>query len=188
MRIMSCKKVLISLFTLFACALTAITSGCASGGFKLTRQYARWVNSQMIILRVILYIVTLPIYGITMLIDMVIFNTMDFWNGTVAAGAYQYKQDGKNYFVKHEFQPGTQLKKSTIEVKNQDLALLQTMVLQETPSGEIEFFVDGKLRTKVTDIASFPVATLFGVNGEKLQEEAPLLKTSILAARALARQ
>lgn len=181
------KKMAISLVAIIACALTSITSGCASGGFKLTRQYARWVNSQMIILRIVLYILTLPIYGITMLIDLVVFNTMDFWKGTVAAGAYQYNQDGKHYFVKHEIQPGTQLKKSTIEVKSQNLTLIQTMVLQETPSGEIEFLVDGKLKTKVTDISSFPIATLFGTHGEKLQEEAPLLKTSVLAAQALAR-
>lgn len=182
------RKTIISVLTLLACSFAALTSGCASGGFKLTRQYARWVNSQMIILRIVLYIVTIPIYGITILIDVVVFNTMDFWNGTIAAGAYQYKQDGKNYFVNHEFQPGTQLKQSTIEVKNEKLALLQTMVLKETPSGEIEFYVDGKLRTKVTDISSFPVATIFSVSGENVQEEAPLLKTSLLAAQALARR
>ena len=67
------------------------TAGCASGGFKLTREYARWVNSKNIILRIILYILTAVVFAVTMLIDLVVFNTMDFWNGTVSQGDYKFK-------------------------------------------------------------------------------------------------
>ena len=80
-----------------ACAIMALTAGCASGGFKLTRQYARWVNSQNIILRIVIYILTSVVFAVTMLIDFVIFNTLDFWNGTVAAGSYEFK-DGDKLF------------------------------------------------------------------------------------------
>src|SRR5688572_8030721 len=89
-----------------ACFTMALTSGCASGGFKLTRQYARWVNSQNIILRIVLYILTFIVFAVTLLIDAVVFNTIDFWEGKVSEGTYDFKDGDKVYQVRHEFLPG----------------------------------------------------------------------------------
>lgn len=153
-----------------ACAVLALTTGCASGGFKLTRQYAGWVNSQHIIIRIILYILTAVVFAVTMLIDLVIYNTMDFWNGRVSAGDYQFKDGEKTYLVRHFFEPGTQLKRSFIEVQGPGRTLLQTVQLLETPKGEIEMFVDGQLRTRVQGIQSVPIATIFDLNGHVVSE------------------
>lgn len=160
-----------------AASVMALTTGCASGGFKLTRQYAGFVNKQPILLRIIIYILTGIVYAVTMLIDLVIFNTIDFWEGRVSAGGYEFKKDDKTYHVKHEVLPNL-LKKSTIEIKDNSGTLLQTVVLSETLSSEIEVHVDGKLRSRVKDIRSAPVATVYDINGKQVeQSEIPLVPT-----------
>lgn len=156
--------------TALSVALLA-TAGCASGGFKLTREYARWVNSKNIILRIILYILTAVVFAVTMLIDLVIFNTMDFWNGTVSQGDYHFKGENKTFYVKHEFLPNTLLKRSTIQVKNDKEELIQTVVLSETKSGEIEMFVDGKIRARVKNISSLPVASVYNKAGQFVEDQ-----------------
>lgn len=153
------------LFSFAACAMMAITTGCASGGFKLTRQYARWVNSQQLILRIVLYILTSVVFAVTLLVDAVVFNTIDFWEGRVSAGDFKFKEGGKTYHVKHEFQTGTKLKRSSIRVTDANDSLLQEIVLNETASEEIELYVDGKLRTRVRDLNSIPVASIFDRDG-----------------------
>ena len=145
----------------------ALTAGCASGGFKLTRQYAGWVNSQQLIIRIILYILTAVVFAVTLLIDAVIFNTMDFWEGRVSSGTYHFNSEDKVYQVKHELQPGEgKLKLSTIRVMDQKNELLQVVVLKETSSGEIEMFVDGKIRARVQSINDAPVALAFDKEGK----------------------
>ncbi|MES2854537.1 MAG: hypothetical protein V4692_01685, partial [Bdellovibrionota bacterium] len=52
-----------------ACAIMALSTGCASGGFKYTRKYAQFINGQMILIRIILYIFTSIVFVITMLVD-----------------------------------------------------------------------------------------------------------------------
>jgi len=140
-------------------------SGCASGGFKLTRQYAGFVNRQMIIIRIILYILTSVVFAATMLIDMVIFNTLDFWQGRVSQGTYDFTKGDKTYHARHEILPDSKLKRSTIHVHDRDQKLLQVVVLRETVSGEIEMWVDGQMRTRVRDISSLPVASIFDAKG-----------------------
>lgn len=165
------KNALALSLSFVACSIMALTSGCASGGYKLTRQYARWVNSQNIILRIILYILTSVVFFVTLLLDVVVFNTMDFWNGTVAAGTYHFNDDTNTYMVKHEFQNNTQLRKSTIVISNSTTKIQkQEIVLQETPSGEIELFVDGQLRSKATGLGSIPIVSIFNTKGIKIRE------------------
>lgn len=148
------------------------SAGCASGGFKLTRQYARWVNSQNIILRIIIYILTGIVFAVTLLIDMVVFNTMDFWNGTVSQGDYNFKGEDKVYHVKHEILPGTLLKRSTINVFTHDeKTKIQKVVLNETPTGEIEMFVDDKIRARVKNISSLPVVSVYNKAGQFLENQ-----------------
>jgi hypothetical protein len=164
-----------------ACAIMALSSGCASGGFKLTRQYATWVNSQQVVLRVILYILTGVVFVVTMLIDLVVFNTMDFWDGRVSAGTYSFEKDGKIFQAKHEFliDPASnlKLKRSTIRVMDSHHSLLQEVVLNETVKGEIEMSVDGKLRARVHGLSELPMATLFNQNGKAIGEHVLLLNT-----------
>ncbi len=141
------------------------TTGCASGGFKLTRQYARFVNSNNIILRVVLYVLTFVVFGVTLLIDMVVFNTMDFWNGTVSQGIYEFVNQDKKFVVEHKILPN-QRRRSTIQIQKLGGEHLQEVVLAETPEGNIDVFVDGVRTAQVHDLNSLPVTTLFDNKGQ----------------------
>jgi hypothetical protein len=153
-----------------ACAVMSLTTGCASGGFKLTRQYAQFVNSQKVVVRVILYILTFVVFAATVLIDMVVLNTMDFWQGKVSAGDYNFQGGDKTYQVRHEFQPGTQLHRSTIQILNKDRKLLQKVVLAETAGGEIEVTIDGRRRGRVHGLSDIPIASLYDKNGQWVED------------------
>jgi hypothetical protein len=164
------SKSLFYIGSFLACSLIAMTSGCASGGFHLTREYAGWLNSQNIIVRIVLYVFGFVVFFVTLLVDMVILNTADFWQGRVSAGNYQFKDGDKTFLVHHEFLPTTNLKRSTIQVLEHGKKL-QEVMLSETTSGEIEFYIDGKIRTRVRDLHSIPVATLFDEKGHASEEK-----------------
>ena len=162
----------------FACLIMSVATGCASGGFKLTRKYAQFVNKQNIIIRIVLYILTGVVFAVTMLIDLVVFNTIDFWQGKVSAGEYKFKEGEKSFHVRHEITPKN-LKRSQIEIFNQDQALIQTVVLEETSTGEIELFVDGQLRTKVRDISGLPIASIYDARGKFVSENLILVESAL---------
>lgn len=166
--------------SLAACSVMALSTGCASGGFKLTREYSRWVNSQNIILRIVLYILTGVVFAVTLLIDLVLFNTIDFWEGKVSAGDYQFKDQDKTFYVKHEVLDGGR-KQSTIEILGDEGQLLQKVVLIETVKSEIELYVDGKLKTRVTDIHTLPVARFFNTDGSLAKVDANILGNLVVA-------
>lgn len=176
------------MISLLACSVVALTTGCASGGFKLTREYAGFVNRQNVVIRVILYILTGVVFFATILIDVVVNNTMDFWNGQVSQGTYEFHQGGKTYVARHEILPGTSLKRSTIRVYGEHRALIQDVVLQETTSGEIEMFVDGQLRARVHDLSSLPMVSVMDEKGQLVEEKPVLFEAPIRAATALARR
>lgn len=149
-----------------ASVVFAFSSGCASGGYKLTREYSRWVNSQNIILRVVLYILTLVVYAVTLLVDAVVFNTIDFWEGRVSQGAFQHNENGRVYLVQHQVHPATGLRKSTILIKESGKGkVLQEVTLQETSEQRIQLFVDGQLRTEVRDLSTLPTITSLSATG-----------------------
>ncbi len=166
--------------TFMACLIMGLTSGCASGGWQLTRSFATWINSNGTIMRVVLYILTFVVFFVTILIDVVVNNSIDFWNGTVAQGLYNFERDGKTYNVHHEILPDTHLKRSTIRVVDSRAKLLQEVVLKQTPSGEIELYVDGKLRTRVRNISKAPIASFFDGKGHKLEERTLPLDTKVV--------
>ncbi len=147
---------------------SAIATGCASGGYKLTRQYAGFVNKQNILVRILLYIFTSIVFGITMLVDLVVFNTMDFWNGKVSKGNYNFEKDGKMFAVNHMITPEGR-RKSHIVVSDGNHQVLQDVVLSETEKKDIEIFVDGKLTGRVSDISSIPVATIYSPTGKAIE-------------------
>jgi len=170
--------------SMIACIVMAFTTGCASGGFKVTRQYAGFVNKQFILLRIVLYILTFVVFGVTMLIDMVVFNTLDFWEGRVSEGHYQFDKEGRTFQVQHEIVPGSFLKKTTIQIFDSEKKLVQTVLLQQIVNGEIEMHVDGKLRTRVRDINSLPVASIYDAKGSLVEDKLILLDVPILSAFA----
>lgn len=163
------SKALFYMGALLSCLMMSVTTGCASGGFKITRQYARFVNSQMIILRIILYIFTAIVFAVTLLIDMVIFNTIDFWEGKVSQGDYEFKDGGKTYHAHHEILP-SKLKRSTIKISDENGKHLQEVVLRETENNEVDLIVDGIVRAHVRDIKSVPVVSLFNEKGTYIGE------------------
>lgn len=174
------------MFKKFICFLVsigmlALTTGCASGGFSLTRKYARFVNGQNIIIRIILYILTGVVFAVTMLIDLVIFNTIDFWEGRVSQGTYHFEKDGMKYAATHEFQEGTKLKKSTILITEVATNKIQKIQLLETPKGEVEFYLDGKLKTKASSISEFPIISQYDDNGTVISRMPVNLKRKLLA-------
>lgn len=173
------KRPLSYMSALAAGTVMSLSTGCASGGFKLTRQYAGFVNRQMIILRIILYIFTYIVFAVTMLIDLVIFNTMDFWEGRVSAGDYQFKDVEKVYQARHEILPGSDLKRSTIKVFNHEDKLLQEVVLQEAETGEIEVLIDGQLRSRVRGISEVPIASIYGKLGEWIEDRVIVTSSTI---------
>ncbi len=170
-----------------ACAVMGFASGCASGGFKLTRQYAGWVNSQMIIIRIVIYLLTGIVFAVTMLIDAVVFNTMDFWEGRVSQGDYLFNQGEKVFQVKHEILPESQLRRSTIETRDLQGKLIQVTVMMETTAGEIELIVDGVKKAVVRDLKTFPTALLMNERGETVREES-VLASMPLSAMLFARK
>ena len=163
---------------MLASITVAFSVGCASGGFKLTRTYAQFVNKQNVVLRVVIYLLTSVVFLVTMVADLVLFNTMDFWEGRVAAGDYSFTKGEKTFYVKHEVMPGAPLKRSTIEIFDPKKTLVQTVVLQETPSGEIELRVDGQLRTKVRDLASLPMITSYDAKGVRTSDRLAMISMS----------
>lgn len=180
------SRVMFWVTSILASLIMAVNSGCASGGYKLTRQLAGWLNKQMIVVRVVLYILGAFVFGITMLIDVVIFNTIDFWEGKVSAHSFEKQEGDRTYFVKHEYQPGTQLRQSSITVTEKEFR--QDIVLKETPNSEIELYVDGQLKSRVSDIHSLPVAKMFNEKGQIVEEKAIWTSFSATAEALLARR
>ncbi len=174
--------------SLAACLVMAVTTGCASGGYKLTRKYASWVNSQNIIIRIVLYILTTVVFGVTLLIDTVVFNTMDFWQGKVSEGKYEFKDADKVYQVEHKIVPGTNLKNSTIKILNADNSVHKIVMMNETISGEIDLIIDGQLRSRVRNITTIPVAKTFDHKGDVVEEKVLLLDTHSFSSQFLAQQ
>lgn len=164
-----------------ACTVAGLTSGCVSGGYKLTRQYATFVNGQQVIVRVLLYIFTLFIFGITLIVDDIIFNTMDFWKGTVSENTYKFNKDDKTYVVQHEFVGPALLKRSTIKTFDSHMKQLQEVVLNETANHQIEFYVDGKLRVRADSLDALPMISVFDAKGQLEQTQFMFTPAQVVA-------
>jgi len=147
---------------LWTAAVSGLT-GCASGGFKMTRQYAGFVNKQNIVLRIILYILTGVVFAVTMLLDVVIFNTMDFWDGRVSQGTFKFEGEGKTYFVEHKLLENN-LKQSRITIVSAEKT--QEVLMKQTQAGSIQVFLDGRLQNEVKDIGLVPTLVSFDQRGQ----------------------
>ncbi len=165
---MTNKKISYLAVSLWASFILGLT-GCVSGSFKLTRQYASFVNKQEVIIRVVLYILTSVVFAVTMLVDVVLNNTMDFWNGRMAAGTYNFNHGTKTYVVEHRF--NNKLRESTIRISEQGKPL-ETMVLREIENFKIDVIVDGLLKGTISDITQIPVLSLYNKKGETIKTHA----------------
>ena len=176
------SKSLYHLGTAAACLTMVFQTGCVSGGWELTRDYSMWLNSKKVGLRVVLYLLTFVVFLVTILIDVVVNNTADFWRGTISESTAVFYKDGKTFYVQHEIIPDTQLKRSTIQVKDKDQKLLQTVVLSETEKLEIELRVDGVLRTKVENIdQAFPLLSSFDKDGKMSDKKNIFISSNTVA-------
>jgi hypothetical protein len=99
---------------------------------------------------------------------------MDFWNGTVSQGTHEFIQNDKKFFVHHQID-SQNFKKSTIQVASLDGKHLQEVVLRQVSKTEIEVLVDGHLRSRISDINSFPIAKHFDAKGSLVSENSVLL-------------
>lgn len=161
-----------------------LNTGCVSGGWELTRDYSKWLNSKKVALRVVLYILTMPVFFVTIMIDTLVNNTIDFWNGTVSESTQAFHKDGKSFYVQHEILQETGLKRSTIEIKDSNQKLLQTVVLSETINHDIQLFVDGVLRTEVKNIEqAFPLITTYDEAGKQIEQKNVFIENTNLSQR-----
>lgn len=145
---------------LFLMVLTssAVQVSCASGGYKFTRKFSQFVNSKNIVLRIILYIVTIPVFGITLAVDTIIFNTLDFWDGKVSANEYSFSEDGKEYVVKHSIE--NNLKRTNINVF-EDNKLIASHALVETKDNKIQVFNNNDLKYEVENLNGLALLSTF---------------------------
>ncbi len=155
--------------------LVAMLGGCASGGYKLTRDYSGFVNRQNIVIRIVLYIFTFFVFPITLIADFVLFNTLDFWEGRVSANSYTHEDGDRIFYVENSLQENSTLRYTKIRVAHrgldesiQDIALLE---LTETANGKIDFLENGKLKASLDSISSFPQLSDYHALGRKLNEK-----------------
>lgn len=174
-------KLLLIFMSFLTFIAATVTTGCMSGGFKWTRRYAQFVNSTHIVVRVVLYILTLPVYAITYLVDAVIFNTMDFWNGRVSAGRYEFKTDQHTYVVHHGFgDPARTLRHSKIEIWGKGV-LLETTDINENSEGEILVTKNNISTLKVTQLSTLPLIQFYSIDGSHITKTEMFIDKSSIA-------
>jgi len=162
------KNWILSLTAIFTGLIASQFSGCASGGYKWTRAYSQWVNSTHIVLRILIYLLTGVVYYVALIVDLVIFNTMDFWNGRISKGTYEFKEGDKTYVVTHDIQNG--LRNSIIKI-HQSNGQIKTLEIRETSQNEIELYQDGRLQAKGTDLNSLPQIVVYKADGKTIDSQ-----------------
>ena len=162
------KQIILSLIVAFLGL--GFSTGCASGGYKITRGFSSWVNKQNLIIRIVLYIFLMPVWAITLLIDAVVFNTMDFWEGRVSQGTYNFEGNGKQYWVQHEFQADSKLRKTTIRTMDLEDQKVREIVISENSDQSIEVYIDGQLRRKASGIKGFALVSDYDSQGSLLKK------------------
>ncbi|MBL8994902.1 MAG: DUF3332 family protein [Spirochaetia bacterium] len=137
-------------FTLLALAGTMTLQSCLSGGWKITRMVAKWNNGFAVFPRILIYIAffLLQVYTITSLIDGIVFNTIDFWNGTISAMNYKYQKDGMDVAVVHSRFP---LRRSVITTSKGDV-VKSVVEVNELENGKIALVINGVLRGEFKNI------------------------------------
>lgn len=153
-------KVCALLMAFSAMGLTA--SGCASGGYKLTRSYARFINSKPLLLRIVLYIFIGIFFVVTEILDALIFNTVDFWSGKVSANQHRFEKDGTVVEVAHSRSP---LRQSVFDITERN-GKKTRVELREVADQKVDVYVNGTRKARLDSIEdAMSSLTMFGEDG-----------------------
>ena len=145
-------------------------NGCAAGNYGFTRSVAKWNLRMSVIPRVLIYIVFIivPVYGVAVLLDLILNNTIEFWSGKAVVNAKNesFERDGYRVYVAHTRDP---LRKSEFQSYDQSGKLQGTLLLSEESSGSISVFVNGVKRGQVKEIDGSIIELItLGVNGSEI--------------------
>jgi hypothetical protein len=150
-----------ALLMAFAAAGMTVT-GCASGGYKLTRAYARFINSKPLLLRIVLYIFIGIFFVVTELLDALIFNTVDFWSGKVSANQHRFEKDGNVIEVAHSRSP---LRQSVFDISERS-GKKTRVELREVADQKVDVYVNGTRKARLDSIdEAMSSLTMFGRDG-----------------------
>lgn len=135
------------------CALlvgSASFSGCVAGNYGFTRSVSKFNLKMSLVPRVLVYIafIIIPVYGIAILLDLLINNTIEFWSGKAVHTAqnHTFEKDGLRIEVAHSLDP---LRRSEFKSYNAKGELISTTELVEQESGAIAVIVNGESRGEV---------------------------------------
>ncbi|MEW6055997.1 MAG: DUF3332 family protein [Bdellovibrionota bacterium] len=127
-------------------------SGCAGGNFNLVRSVAKWNLRMSLLPRVIVYLafIIIPVYPIALLLDAILFNTIEFWTGkpVLTAKNQKFEKDGVTVEIAHFLDP---LRRTVITSTMKDGSRSLTE-LRETEGKSIEIYVDQIKRGEVQNI------------------------------------
>lgn len=163
------KKII---FTAAAASLLITQTGCL-GGFNLSKnilEFNRGVSENRIVNNLVFYaLLIIPVYEVSMFLDIVLFNLIEFWSGdnpiSMEEGEYQEQLitlKGKTYKV-----VATKNKMSFVEIKDGEELDLGTM---EFSSDDLtwNYVKDGQSRTVATFDSETYAATIFTNDGARV--------------------
>lgn len=155
---------------------TVSASSCSTGSYSATRAYSRWIISQGIVLRVLLYLVIGWVTLFTELADVLVLNTIDFWSGKSNMLPDQsFERDGFQVSARHEMLP---LKKSTYRITSKTDGSTRTIVFQETSNHGVEVIQDEKVMASA-EAGQGDEIRIRNPKGETLSTTLAALKSSI---------
>lgn len=128
---------------LTAAAVGTPNIGCVGGNFNAIRTIAKWNLSFSILPRIIVYIllIIIPVYPIAGFLDIVIFNTIEFWTNSnpIHASNSVFEKDGIKVAITNTADP---LRKTVMLLTYPD-GKIQEIRMEETELHAIRVFVDG---------------------------------------------
>ena len=134
-------------------AVTTFSSGCAAGNFGFTRGVAKWNLKMALLPRILVYIlfVIIPVYGVALLLDLILNNTIEFWTGSALLTAQNktFYKDGLRVDVVHSADP---LRKTVMTVYDKMGKVSSVVELRENSHQAIELYVDNVKKAEVTNI------------------------------------
>jgi Domain of unknown function (DUF3332) len=161
-------------FLKLVCAVTigcfSVTqlSGCAAGGFGLTKSLGKWNGRFSIVPRVLIYLglFIVQVYTLTLLFDFLLNNTIEFWSGTPLVAQNQtFEKDGQRVVVQNTRDP---LRKTVITVYDKAGAIQTVNELRETPTGTVEIYVNSEKKAELGSIGD-ALVELKTLDGQRQQ-------------------
>ena len=134
-------------------AIVAVTSisGCVVGNFGLTRKVGQWNSSFSPVPKTIICVALyLGVYEFTMLFDVFLNNTVEFWTDSpvVTAQNQVFHKNGYRIVINNRRDP---LRSSTYTVYKSG-RVQSVSELRETKNGAIDVYVNGELKAQVKSL------------------------------------